>query len=213
MQRHYQKNDYSLIENYPELTRQTAFHEAGHAVAIYLGNRQKCLPPTFFQILLRKPVNEYDRFFAKVEGGRLIQSFPLPIPTDHENLTTDEQTEFRCAYEADVVNLLVGPLAEAKYISIRDDEIFNRYLLNTDALKYYGGSSDLETVSMYMENLIPSQKHREEQLLELFNQAFQFIDSRLNWECICNLAKHILQNKQHNIPCEEVIAVCDRQIN
>ncbi len=98
MYRHYQTKDHSLNFDHHELMRQTAFHEAGHAVAIYLGNRQKDLPPTFFQILLRKPVNGYDRFFAKVEGGRLIQSVPA-LPLNRLNdLTVEEQNEYRCAY-------------------------------------------------------------------------------------------------------------------
>ena len=211
MQRHYQ-TDCSQFVNHQKLTRQTAFHEAGHAVAIYLGNKQKSLPPIYFQILLRKPVKNYDQFFAKVEGGRLIHSFPIPHSSNFDELSTKEQTEFYNAYEADVINLLVGPLAEAKYISIRDNEIFNRHLINSNALKNYGGTSDLEAVLMYLDNFIPSKQHREEELVRLLNLAFQFIDHRLHWKCILNLARYILENKQHKIRCEEVIEVCDRCI-
>lgn len=213
MYRHYQTNDHALNVDHHELMRQTAYHEAGHAVAIYLGNRQKNLPPTFFQILIKKQVNGYDRFFAKVEGGRLIQNFPA-LPLNHLNdLTVEEQNEYRCAYEADIVNLLVGPLAEAKYISARDDEIFNRYLLTAEALKNYGGASDLETITMYLDNLIPSQKHRDERMLELFDLAFQFIDNVQHWQCIRNLAKYMLENKKDKILCEEIIAVCNSQVH
>jgi hypothetical protein len=31
-----------------ELSKRSAIHQAGHAVAIYLNNRQKQLPPVFF---------------------------------------------------------------------------------------------------------------------------------------------------------------------
>jgi hypothetical protein len=34
-----------------EHSKKSAIHEAGHAVAIYLGNRQKQLPPFFFSDL------------------------------------------------------------------------------------------------------------------------------------------------------------------
>ena len=37
------------------LIRQAAFHEAGHAAAIHIGNRQKQLPPIFFQIFINQP--------------------------------------------------------------------------------------------------------------------------------------------------------------
>ncbi len=86
-------------------------------------------------------------------------------------------------------------------------------MLTTDALKNYGGASDLETVSMYLENLMPSKKRRDERMVELFDLAFEFIDNGLHWKCIRNLAKYMLENKRHEILCEEIIAVCDRQVH
>ena len=38
--------------NDAELIRQVAFHEAGHAAAIHIRNKQKQLPPIFFQIYI-----------------------------------------------------------------------------------------------------------------------------------------------------------------
>jgi len=37
-----------------DLIRQIAFHEAGHAAAIHLYNKQKQLPPVYFQITIKK---------------------------------------------------------------------------------------------------------------------------------------------------------------
>jgi len=69
-----------------ELSRKTAIHEAGHAAAIYLGNKQKQLPPVFFHIDI-KELRTAERLFradsrhwiAKVEGGRLIHTLPSSI--------------------------------------------------------------------------------------------------------------------------------------
>ena len=45
-----------------------------------------------------------------------------------------------------MINILVGPLAEAKYITQRDGELINPRLINLNTLHDYGGTSDLEGV-------------------------------------------------------------------
>ena len=52
MKRNYQ-TDVSCTINDQDLIRQIAFHEAGHATAIYLYNKQKQLPPVYFQITIK----------------------------------------------------------------------------------------------------------------------------------------------------------------
>ena len=37
-----------------DLIKQIVFHEAGHAAAIHLYNKQKQLPPVYFQITIKK---------------------------------------------------------------------------------------------------------------------------------------------------------------
>ena len=49
----------------------------------------------------------------------------------------------------------------------------------------------------------------EEKIAELFNQAFQFIDSPVHWQAIERLAGYILDNTKNTIGCEEAIAVLD----
>jgi len=46
----------ALNPTHHEVNRKVAIHEAGHATAIHLGNKQKELPPVFFQIFIT-PVN------------------------------------------------------------------------------------------------------------------------------------------------------------
>ena len=42
-----------------EHSKKSAIHEAGHAVAIYLGNRQKQLPPFCFQIYIKEQSSHF----------------------------------------------------------------------------------------------------------------------------------------------------------
>jgi hypothetical protein len=209
MQRNYQ-SDYSYFPSIHELTRQTAFHEAGHAASIYLGNKEKNLPAVFFLIKIKKATAPNELAVAKVIDGHLIQSLPLAGIDDIESLSPQDQLKYQCAYEADVINLLVGPLAEAKYVSIRDDEAFNFNLINTHALNYYGGSSDVKKAYAYLEYFIPSETQREEKMIELFSQAFQFIENNSNWKYILNLAHYILNSEKDVISCEETIEVFEQ---
>ena len=109
-----------------------------------------------------------------------------------------------------MVNLLVGPLAEAKYVSIRDNEIFNLNIVNFESLRNYGGFNDLKMVEEYPQAFIASKPHREEILHQLLKQAFEFIDNPMNWSCIQNLAEYILESGQEIISCNEAIYLLDK---
>jgi hypothetical protein len=218
MKRNYQ-TDVSCPIDDQDLLRQIAFHEAGHAAAIYLYNKQKQLPPVYFQITIKTldrlqdgpldPRLVYDPFAAVVEGGRLIQSLPVALIESAHYFSAAEQDAYRAAFEADMVNLLIGPLAEAKHVALRDDEQFNARLVNIDALHYYGGTSDLEKVYEYLDSFIAEGNRHEGKMLELFNKAFQFISSPSHWKAIERLADYILNNKENIISCEEAIAVLE----
>lgn len=210
MERNYKLTASGLVSPH-ELNWRTAFHEAGHAAAIHIRNRQKQLPPVFFEIQIKRPSENDQAFFAKVMDGNLIQSLPIAVIESFSelSLTNDMQHSCQRAYEADIVNLLVGPLAEAKYISIRDGEVFNLDLVDLNALQHYGGQSDLESAQNYLECFITSKTHREKKLLELLAQAYQFVDSLKNWACILNLAHYILDSSQEIISCDEAITIFD----
>jgi len=209
MQRNYQ-SDYCYFQSIQELAQQTAFHEAGHAASIYIGNKQKKLPPVYFQIQIKKATDTDSLAVAKVIDGHLIQNLPIVGLDSFQSLSKLDQLNYQVAYEADVINLLVGPLAEAKYVSIRDDEAFNFNLINTHALNYYGGSSDVKKAYAYLEYFIPSEAEREEKMLELFLQAFQFIERPGNWKYILNLAHYILNSEEDIISCEEAVGVFEK---
>ena len=203
-----------------DLIKQIVFHEVGHAAAIYLYNKQKQLPPVNFQITIKKTDHSlanpfanravtHDHFVAMVEGGCLIHSLPFTLIESANYYSLDEQDTYRTAFEADMINLLVGPLAEAKYVALRDNECFSKNLINVNALHNYGGTSDLEKVYEYLENFISDNSLHEEKIAELFSKAFEFIDSPIHWQAIKRLANYILDYTKNTISCEEAIAVLD----
>ncbi len=195
-----------------ELHWRTAFHEAGHAAAIHILNRQKKLPPVFFEIHVKRPTAKNPGFVAKVIDGNLIQNLPIAIIESLSTLTATEQHSCQRAFEADVVNLLVGPLSEAKYIASRDDEIFNQSLVNPTALRHYGGHSDLEKVHHYLEHFVSSKVDQEQKLTELLKQAYLFIDNCKHWKCIVELAQYILESPKEIIGCDEAMDILDHSL-
>jgi hypothetical protein len=125
-----------------DLIKQIVFHEAGHAAAIHLYNKQKQLPPVYFQITIKKTDRSlgnsfanrtvsHEHFAAMVEGGCLIHSLPITLIESANYFSRDEQDAFQTAFEADMINLLVGPLTEAKHVALRDNECFSKNLINS----------------------------------------------------------------------------------
>ncbi len=135
------------MESDPVLTsyrQKVAFHEAGHATAIHVNNRLKNLPPVFFQIIIKaidgtsadtplaNKIGQYG-CISRVNGGLLVQtllsSFDVLDCQVHayaDRSVSQYTDDYRLAFEADIVNLLIGPLAEAKYSAQIDNEPFKR---------------------------------------------------------------------------------------
>ena len=106
---------------------------------------------------------------------------PVALIESAHYFSATEQDAYQTAFEADMINFLIGPLAEAKYVALRDGEQFNNQLVNINALHYYGGTSDLETIYEYLDSFIGDRSRRQEKMVELFNKAFQFISSANSW--------------------------------
>jgi hypothetical protein len=197
-----------------------AFHEAGHATAIYLNNKARNLPPVFFKIMFKGICGDkdydviiyqatHDDCIARVEGGRLIESLPLSVDDFVHNTQNTLLQDYRVAFEADIINLLIGPLAEAKFIFNGDDKLFNHQVVNLKALKNYGGDSDLALAREYLECFSASKQQQNEKLDELFTEAFDFVNDEANWKAIAKLANYILESNKNIINCEEVISVLE----
>ena len=220
--------DMSSQDTIEEHKQRIAFHEAGHATAIYLNSKAKHLPPVSFQIkfkgfnsVMEEDVTTFqathDECIAKVEGGRLIQSLYLPLLdgfveklTMHNEAMLDLLKDYMTALEADIVNLLIGPLAEAKHVADTDDELFNHHLVNMNALKNYGGNSDLAVINEYLQSFSAGKVQCYEQLDELFTVAFNFVTDNANWKAISRLANYILASNKNSISYEEVVAVLEQ---
>ncbi len=213
MQRFYQDQDQDF-STHLEINRRTAFHEAGHAAAICLENKRKNLPSIYFQIQRHKHNGLASPFLTKICGGQqigdlLMISHEASAKTRHSS----DLDSYQSAYEADIINYLAGPLAEAKYVALRDNEIFNFNLLRPESLNNYGGSADLAEVRFYLDSFLSSAKEGEAKLDELFGEAFRFIQADENWKRMTALAIHILESSEDFIGYEQIKQVLhqDRQ--
>lgn len=216
MQRNYQANDFVTI-NSQELNKRIAYHEAGHATAIYLYNKQKRLPPIYFQITLKNHSNtpeipallSHDNVAAKVEGGYLIPNPALTVIDSENYLSSSEKADYYTALEADMVNLLAGAVAEANYVSLSDDEIINAHLLSIQALSNYGSQSDLSKIAEYLQCFSDNPSQQQQKLRLLLTETFAFMTSRNIWKAVTVVANFILTSNKQSISCEEVFAVID----
>jgi hypothetical protein len=204
--------------------RRNAYHQAGHVAAIYYGNNQKNLPAVHFQLALKpgrqesKLIGRLSRLPSKykvmLEGGRLLKGLPRSYKVATRRLSPAERQLCQSAFEADVINILAGSLAEAKYVALRDDEVFNANLVYLGALKFYDGSMDLAIVNDYMACLIPDNTdEREQKLAELFLASYGFINDRENWLAITRLAEAIHSNPLSVFTYEQLIALLDSTIH
>jgi hypothetical protein len=203
------------------LRRKTAVHEAGHAAAIYLGNKQKQLPPVFFRIFINEPGSTVSSFdyssettingIGKIEGGRLIHTLPSSVAEATRDFPLEQKQAYCRAFEADIINLLVGPLAEANYVALSEGEGVNPYPARLQGLPDYGGISDLEMINEYLGcfNLT----ERAHKISVLYAAAWTFISNTSNWLAICALADYILTGTKYRIECEEAIAVLDERLD
>jgi len=213
----------SSLYKIPDEKIRIAFHEAGHAAAIYYNNRQHNLPITYFNIYINSIAGDTqsdsqgESYGARIEGGgRLIKSLPRSIG-DFGKLylaqkSVEEKdeilTELESAMDADICNLLVGSIAEAKYVSIVDNEYLTVNLLSMGALKNYGGDRDLKLIEDYLQCFFNSGRQSAKKARELFLTAFDFVDSTRRWRSIAALATFILKSK-NIIKYKDIIRVLD----
>jgi hypothetical protein len=209
--------------------QQIAFHEAGHAAGMYLNNKARGLTPVFFKIhfkdmadakaadVVTHQPNPND-FIARVEGGRLFELAPFSPETRVDESTAPSNAmvqvvkHYMRAIEADITNMLIGPLAEAKYVADTDNELFNHQLVSLNALKNYGGSSDLALAKEYLQRFYADKQQKYDKLDELFTVAFSFISNDANWAAISNLANYILAGNKNDIGYEEIVSILDQSV-
>ncbi len=207
MKRTYQFS--AVFDRAGDLHYRTAYHEAGHAAAIHLRNREQQLPPVFFEIHIIPPQPDDGELVAKVVDGYLIQNLHIAMLESFAALDGRNQPSCQLAYEADIINLLAGPLAEAKYLAFRDGRRFRMPLSALPRLLECGGMSDMERIQAYLEHFIACGSARETKLQCLLEQAFRFVDEEAHWRGISRLAEYILRGGPRKIACEEAIDVLE----
>lgn len=202
--------------------KRVAYHEAGHAVAIYVNNNLKQLPPVFFTInfnnnILQSTIPDSSTDYpvdidhsAKIVGGRLIKKLPGSI-AEFINRVESKDKSFITAFTYDIISLLIGPLAEAKYIALCDDEVFNKYLIPVNALHNYGGESDLAVINEYLSCYSSCKNLQDEFLTELATQAFDFIENDSNWKNIMKLAHYVIDKEIKTIDYDQISSLLDTQ--
>lgn len=201
----------------------TAYHESGHAAAIYLNNKVRGMPPVFFNLYFKDAevktdnrIMDYDAaysdYIGRVEGGRLIQSLPASFASLESQSAENTKThltdigDYRVAFDLDIINLLAGPLAEAKFVAVNDGELFNHRLVNLPALNNYGGRFDLLLIDEYLDCFSRSEQERSKKLNELFLIAFHFVNDYSNWRAISKLAEYIFECNKNTISYEDAVA-------
>ncbi len=213
MNRSYEQKDIFAQNSLSKIRLKTAVHEAGHAAAIYLGNKQKQLQPVFFQIVISEiPGSTFksNHCMARVQGGRLIHSLTRSMKESSRHFSPEQKEGYLKAFNADIVNLMVGPLAEANYVALMDNEIINSHLVNFPALRFYGGASDMETIAEYLDFYTDDATERKQQIDSLFYEAFRFINDRANWRAIIALSQIIMASKNELVSYQEIADVLDR---
>jgi hypothetical protein len=178
-----------------------------------LGNKRKQLPPISFQICLNNTFvadnNFNDNYSAKIEGGRLIHSLPCSIEELTRDFSPIQKHAYQQAFEADIINLLAGPLAEANYVALRDNELINPRLINFNTLDNYGGCFDLSIIRDYLACFNHSVLECETKIKELFLAAFQFVSDFVHWRAITVLANYIISQSKAIICYQEISTVLD----
>lgn len=212
-----------------EHKQRVAFHEAGHAAGIHLNNKARQLPPVFFKIIFKEMSGvtaadimayqtTHDDCIARVEGGRLVELLPPSFDSLMQELAEQNDAmmelvkDYKIAFDADIINLLIGPLAEAKHVATTDDELFNHQLVNLKALKNYGGSSDLALANEYLQSFSDDKQQQDEKLDKLFAVAFNFVNNDANWAAINQLAFYILDSSKNIIDSDEIVSVLDQSV-
>lgn len=215
------------IDNNPgkhvEINLRVAYNRAGQATAIHFGNLRKQLPPVYFQLTItpqeldNQKINRFADIYCKhnvnMEGGRLIQILPMSIVEATQNFTRRQQVEYQSAFEADIVNILAGTLAEAKYVASRSNVPFDESLIDLPALGIYGGRSDFELINQYMQCFMGNNSERKRKLKNLLLMALSLINDSLIWRKTKSLAEFIQKQPEGTIPCEDLISFLDSDIS
>lgn len=195
-----------------------AYYIAGKASSILLGNKQRNLPAVYFEITAARQRDFHPSEIrplsigllpVHLEGGRLIQNLTVPFAELTRGFNEEQTHQFRSAVEADIVNLMAGAAAEARYRIQHFGETMSGKSLPLTTLHVYADNVDLDQIGDYMDCLSLSKTEHERILTELFAIACEFVESESNWMAITALARFIHNEADEEITCEQLIALLE----
>ncbi len=202
-----------------ELSWRNAYHIAGRAASTFYTASESDSPCAGFHIAITPTHSlaalnggnsfSQHKLVASIEGGCLNERFPLASQqAGLVTLPANNETYLR-NIETSIVNSLVGPLAEAKYVALRDDEVFNANLVYLGALKFYNGDAAMRAVDEYLDSFAYDVKECRKKSADLFLAAYSFVNSNPRWEAISQLADFIHQQKQGAISYQAIAAILE----
>ena len=202
-----------------KISKRSAVHKAGHTAGIYFWNKQTGSPPVKFRIGIHHlaPQVSTSKFskknlnkcLATLEGGRFVSELPMSITEATNAMSDHERLAYEQKFTADIINLLSGPIAEARYVALRDDEVISPRLVNIHALRFYGGNADMELIFRYFDCFKDAYKDKERKITEIYLRAYAFVIERSNWLAIMALADYITAAEKTVIEYEEIISVLE----
>jgi hypothetical protein len=194
----------------PKHNLRNMFNLAGYATAIYLNNKARNLPSCAFQISLDDLANQPKSGLRASETCQIEPLLPLMSGILHDTEGTVINRGFVVtAFEVDIINLLIGPLAEARHVAEANREPFTHHSISLQALKFYNGALKLDLVEEYLQSLSDSQQEVDEKRSELYSIAFNFINDPANWRTITNLANYACENMKTIITSDDAAFVCE----
>lgn len=202
--------DYHHISSVHADRLQSAYHHAAYAIAIYLRNKLFNLPPVYFQIKRsdvmadNAPPRMYQNQSFTLEGGRLIDPLTVSMKTCCEQFSVSDQAAFKSAFEADIINLLVGAYAEIKFINHTGRQKLNRQPVNFRTLKDYFEPYEFDCGKSYLEYFYDDLRLREQKIADLCNSANIFVNQGNHWQLIGKLAEFLVHEAGDRCTCEQV---------
>lgn len=200
-----------------EQHKRIAFHTAGQAAAIYLRNKRMNLPSVPFRVLINIPQSQQQafkltpikRYQIRIEGGQLVKSFAVSLTEVTDELVRQQQQYYQQLSDADIINIMAGPIAEAKYVAERDNEIITPRLVSFNALGFYNGMDEITTVSNYLQNRRLNAEEQHKTMINLYLTSFIFVGDAPVWRAINELANHFLTTQQMILEADEIGTVLD----
>ena len=186
--------------------RPVAYHEAGHAVATWAMHRELGWQGhPFKRVLIRTPREILNGPFVDDQGTKwnargLLEGGHKYFPTHHyfvKGITKEIYDQLRIYMEANVVQILAGPLAEARCRR-----------KSPNAMLHGGGLFDAEYARFNIEDFTSNSTETEVLTRELVRRAIDLLSRPSVWRAIVVLAETLIE--KHRVEVKEATSIIER---